>query len=498
MMNTTHSKEESLRENCAAGFSQEKKDADGFSQEKPQEKKDKLLVHVETWGCQMNVADSENMIGLLKDNYALTSTPESADLIILNTCHIREKARHKVASRLGVLKELKQDRPNLLIAVAGCVAQAEGKKLLEEIPYIDVLLGPGKIQKLPELIEMRKSSGQQTISIGFEKKEAKVQTESLELSCQKSTEPNQIVDGKNEISRFVNIQQGCDNFCTFCVVPFTRGREISDRPEVIQAKVKALVKHGAKEIMLLGQNVNSYGLDLVKDGQLKPSEEGPFVSLLKSVAQIEGLERLRFTTSNPHDFTFPLAQLFSETPKLGKYLHLPVQSGSNSILEAMKRKVTVEEYLERVAWIKSFVPDLALSTDIIVGFPGETDEDFEGTLNLLKTIRYSFVFAFCYSKRKGTAAHRFVEQVPESLKKARLAALNKLQDQITLEENSKDVGGTREVLFTYGSKKEENAYYGRTEQYRLVKVRSQRNILGKMLKVSIVSCNKTTLIGDLA
>ena len=454
-------------------------------------------IHIETWGCQMNVADSERILSMMKkEQYDLTVDPEQADLIVLNTCHIREKARHKVVSRLGVLKELKEKHSGLRIAVAGCVAQAEGKKLLKQAPAIDVLVGPGKIEDIPDLLKEQGETGRQAMAIGFRKAPEILESEK-EAACLEAQNITDSLTGKNEVSRFVNIQQGCDNFCTFCVVPFTRGREISERPEIIFAKSKAMVLHGAKEIMLLGQNVNSYGHDLVKRDVLPQTEDGPFVDLLKKVAGIPELRRLRFTTSNPHDLTRPLADLFATEPKLGRYYHLPVQSGSDRILSEMKRKVTAAEYLEKVQWLRTAVPDMALSTDLIVGFPGETEEDFEQTLKLVKEVRFSFVFAFAYSPRKGTAAIRFREQVPELVKSQRLARLNQLQDQITIELNQQEVGQEREVLFLYESKKEKGVWYGRTPHFRLVRVASGRRLEGEMAMVRIEKANKTALEGVL-
>lgn len=461
-----------------------------MEQETLNNQKSSLKVHIETWGCQMNVADSENMLSLMKlKDYEWVADPEKADLLILNTCHIREKAKHKVMSRLGTLKQKKEENPNFLVAVAGCVAQAEGKKLLQQSSAIDILLGPGKIKELPNLVENFKKSREKQVATGFLKKDT-LTDEDFPLTPEPLT-------GKNEITRYVNIQHGCNNFCTFCVVPFTRGREISERPEHIVKQVEAFIQGGAKEVTLLGQNVNSYGLDLVEKGILSPSPNGPFVDLLEKVAKVEGLERLRFTTSNPHDFTAPLAELFGKESKLGKYIHLPVQSGSNRILESMKRKVTREIYFEHLNSLRKAVPDIAISTDLIVGFPGETDEDFEQTYELVKEAQYSFIFAFKYSPRKNTAAIRFREQVPEDVKSQRLARLNKLQDEITVAQNLAEIGQVRKVLFHYKSNKKDNIYYGKTEHFRLVRVPSQRDLIGMELPVKIEEANKTALAGVL-
>lgn len=448
-------------------------------------------VFVETWGCQMNVADSEQMLGLLRDrDYVATALPEEADLVLLNTCHIREKATHKVLSRLGKLRQIAEKNPGMKIAVAGCVAQAEGEKLLKKADNIDILLGPGKILDLPQLIDEQASRGRSVSSLGFAKGR-----DHGDEAVEASEQVKPTVSGKTEISRYVNIAQGCDNFCTFCVVPFTRGREISRAEATIVAEARGLIADGCKEITLLGQNVNSYGQDLL--GDAAGPERAPFVELLAAVASLPGLERLRFTTSNPHDFTRPLANLFAQYPQLGRYIHLPVQAGNDEVLERMKRKVTVAEYMERIAWLRAVDPEMALSTDLIVGFPGETDEQFADTLALVEKVRYSFVYAFKYSPRKGTAAARFRDQIDEESKSRRLAALNELQDRITLEQNQAEIGRTRQILCHYESRKEPGTYYGRTEQFRLVKVAAGRDLLGQMVNVEIFDANKTALLGRL-
>ncbi len=459
----------------------------------------KRKVHIETWGCQMNVADSERMLALLEgQNYVLTSDgAEAADLVLLNTCHIREKARHKVLSRLGVLDQLKAKNPALKIAVTGCVAQADGKKLTELAPQIDVLIGPGKIDELPRLLVENRETGRAAVATGFDRHQIDEAADGVEGSSDEPMTHIPSVTGKKEVTRFVNIIQGCNNFCTFCVVPFTRGREISRTKSEIIREVEYMVSQGACEITLLGQNVNSYGLDLLGRDDV-PEDGGPFVDLLRSVAEVDGVERVRFTTSNPHDFTRPLARLFGTHSKLGRYIHLPVQAGHDRTLERMKRKVTVAEYMERVAWVRESAPGIAISTDLIVGFPGETDEEFEDTLRLLERVRFSFVFAFKYSPRRGTAAARFTEQVPEEIKDQRLARLNALQDRITLELVLAEVGTVKEVMFIYESRKNPGIWVGRTPEYRTVRVTSSVHLLGKTVPVKITGGNKIALIGDLA
>lgn len=447
-------------------------------------------VHIETWGCQMNVADSENMLRMLQEQgYDSTDQVDDADLVLLNTCHIREKATNKVLSRLGRLREIAKTNDKMKVAVAGCVAQAEGKKLIDKAKNIDILLGPGKIEDLPKLIQEQDKTKKAVSSLGFHNK--KKDPESAKYSI--PTEVRPTVAGKNEVSRFINIAQGCNNFCTFCVVPFTRGREISRPTREIVSEATNLIAEGAKEITLLGQNVNSYGLDLV-EGEVTSS---PFVGLLKSVLAVPGLERLRFTTSNPHDFTYDIAELFAQDEKLGRYIHLPVQCGDDTVLERMKRKVTVAEYMERVGWLRDIDPEMALSTDLIVGFPGETEEQFQGTLKLVEQVRFSFIYAFKYSPRKGTAAARFPDIIPEEVKSDRLARLNALQDKITAELNQAEIGRTRHVLCHYESKKEPGIYYGRTDHFRLVRIKSDTDLVGQSFSVKITEANNTALVGEL-
>ena len=436
----------------------------------------KKKIHIETWGCQMNVADSERILQLMMAaDYTRAQSEHDAQLIVLNTCHIREKARHKVISRLGRLRKLKKARHDLKIAVVGCVAQAEGKRLQLEVPDIDYVLGPAQIEQLPALVKEQERG----LALGFKSKQISTDTEA-----------GPTLTGQFEVSRFINIVQGCNNYCTFCVVPFTRGPEKSQPQERIVAQAQQLVQSGVREITLLGQNVNSYGQDLYPDGN-------PFVDLLRAMCAIEGLQRLRFTTSNPHDFTPALRALFKQQPKLGRYVHLPVQSGSDRILKLMKRKVDVARILAIVASLREQAADFALSTDVIVGFPDETDDDFEQTLALLAEMRCSFIFSFKYSPRNNTPARRFRAQIPEDMKKQRLARLQQLQRAITVELNHEEIGQQRQVLVHYRSRKEHNVYYGRTVHYRPVRIVSGRDIVGQMHEVDITEANATALCGKL-
>lgn len=449
-------------------------------------------VYVQTWGCQMNVADTERMFSLLSNcNYKRTENENEADLILLNTCHIREKARHKVVSRLGELRHLKQENPDLLLAVSGCVAQAESQALAKEVPYIDLIFGPDQIESLPQLLEqaLTKNGNSPFVFTKFDDKEKG-------YSIPLDVTPPYYDEDKNEVSRFVNIIKGCNNFCTFCVVPYTRGREKSRAENEILAEVDFLVSKGVKEIILLGQNVNSYGLDLLGAADTNAAQgQMPFADLLHRVSAVLGVERIRFTTSNPHDFTPTLAQAFATLPKVTNSFHLAVQSGSDRILDRMNRQYTRKEYFERVGWIRNERPDIAFSTDIIVGFPGETDQDFEDTLSLVHEMQYAFIYAFKYSLRKGTPATRFKDQVPEEIKDKRLQILLDLQKKETLRQNLAEVGKERNVLILYQNRKQEFSWYGRTYEGRLIKVNSPRNLLGQLVDVKVTGANLIALEG---
>jgi tRNA-2-methylthio-N6-dimethylallyladenosine synthase len=459
-------------------------------------------VFVQTWGCQMNVADTERMLSLLgRMNYRPTETVEEADLVLLNTCHIREKARHKVVSRLGELRALKRTRPEVVLAVSGCVAQAEAKALALEAPFVDLIFGPDQIEELPALLESLALGGGQTVAVGAT---AKRPTISAKFNDEGYSIPVDVVPpyfnpAKQEASRFVNIVKGCNNFCTFCVVPYTRGREKSRPAEEIVAEASYYAERGVREIVLLGQNVNSYGLDLFAEGNKKVTPEAlgnlPFAELLYRVAKVEGVARIRFTSSNPHDFTPQLARAFAEVPAICDAFHLAVQSGSDRILDRMNRQYTRAQYLERVGWIRSVRPSISFGTDIIVGFPGETDDDFEATLSLVEEMRYAYVYAFKYSPRRGTPATRFKEQVPENIKDSRLQKLLEIQKAETERQNAAEVGHDRETLVLYRNQKEEGTWYGRTYQGRLVKIFSPRDIMGRMLAVRITGSNVTALEG---
>ncbi len=369
-------------------------------------------VHIQTFGCQMNIYDTERMLQVLgKDGYASTDDPARADLILLNTCSVREKAEHKMLSALGRYHRLKEFNDELILGVTGCVATQERDRLFKKVPYLDLVAGPDNIAALPEMVRTARASSERAIETRFFNKR---EYDWIPLEPQ----------NRGRVSAMLTIMKGCNKFCSFCVVPFTRGREVSKPADLIVEEVRRLVASGVPEVMLLGQNVNSYGND-------RPGEPD-FAELLALVNGVPGLERIRFTTSHPWDCTDALVESFSgHLNTLCEYFHLPVQSGSNSMLEKMRRGYTIESYLERIDALRAACPEIAMSTDIIVGFPGETEEQHAATIELLKTVRYESIFAFTYSERPGTAAARLVDDVPLPVKKARLKEVLELQNAIT-------------------------------------------------------------------
>ena len=382
-------------------------------------------LYLNTIGCQMNVYDTEQMAaGLSSIGYVQTFSPETADLVIVNTCSVRAKAEQKAFSFLGRMAKLKQKKPNLIVGVAGCVAQQEGKKILKRMPHVDLVLGTGAIDRLPRLVNQIESRRRRIVDV-------------------RETDPNhgsdfEFIDGKESpASRFVTIMRGCDNYCAYCVVPYVRGPEWSRHPDNIVDEIRNLVATGAREVTLLGQNVNSYGL---KEGLVT------FAELLSRVNEIEGLSRIRFTTSHPKDLSSELIRSFSEIPKLCSHIHLPVQSGSDAILKRMKRKYTRDDYLDKVQQLRDTCPEIAITSDMIVGFPGETDEDFEQTLDLVELIGFDGLFAFMYSDRPHAPARRYDGKISETVKSARLQRLLELQAKFTLMKNEALVGSRQEVL----------------------------------------------------
>jgi tRNA-2-methylthio-N6-dimethylallyladenosine synthase len=430
--------------------------------------------HIITFGCQMNEHDSERMTGILEERGCSSlSGAEGADMIILNTCSIREKAEQKFYSELGRLKHLKTANPGLKIAVAGCIAQQEGARILERAPYVDMIFGPSDIGKLSSLVDRKLLRP----------------TPLVDTAGDPDYHRKRIPTSRtNGLKAWVSIMYGCDNFCTYCVVPYLRGRERSRRPNDILSEVRDLAMSGFKEVTLLGQNVNSYGKGL--------EEDIDFPELLRQVNGIDGIERIRFVTSHPRDLSDRLVSALRDIPKVCEALHLPVQSGSDSILSAMNRKYSRSEYLDRIKKLRMVVPDIALTTDIIVGFPGESDEDFEQTMQLLKDVRYDNIFAFKYSKRPGTVALELAGQVPEDIKEKRLHQVLSLQKEISIDKNRALVGSVREILID-GISKKGGKLTGRTRGNKVVNVEAPTALLGSHVSVTITSAGLNSLTGQL-
>ncbi len=385
----------------------------------------KKKLHINTIGCQMNVYDSERIANSMRHlGYRLTDSPLTADMIIVNTCAIREKAVQKVFSYLGRVAGFKQMRPDLIIAVGGCVAQQEGEHILKRAPYVDLVFGTHAIGRLPFLVDK------------IEKKRSRLVDIKMGTGMEEPDE-EMMPQSEIDVSRFITIMQGCDNFCTYCVVPYVRGRESSRPPEKITAEIKCLVENGAREVTLLGQNVNSYG-----------KKEGlpAFTQLLENINMIAGLERVRFTTSHPKDLSDELIGAFGRLEKLCHHIHLPVQSGSDRILKKMNRNYTRAQYLDKIEKLRRACPDIAITSDIIVGFPGETEKDFEDTLSMIETVGYDGLFAFKYSDRPNAPAAKFSHKINEADQNTRLQQILKLQEHFTLKKNRSLVEQTAEVL----------------------------------------------------
>lgn len=433
-------------------------------------------LYIKTFGCQMNENDSEKVYWLLKDEYVLTERPEEADLIIINTCSVREKPEHKLYSEIGRYKELKKRRPEVLIGAMGCVAQQEGERLLERFPYLDLVLGTQGFYRIREAIKERLLTGKPVVFTELK--------EDFQIPL--------ILPGEKSFRRvkaYISIMQGCDNFCTYCIVPYVRGREVSRPPEEIIKEAEELVKkEGVKEITLLGQNVNSYG----------KKEKGypDFAELLEMLSQIDGLLRIRFTTSHPKDLSEKLMKVIAENPKVCKHLHLPLQAGSNRILKRMNRKYTKEEYLEKVEKLRALCPEIAITSDIIVGFPGEREEDFLETLEMLKKVRFHEIFSFKYSDRPFALARKFEDKVPEEIKEERLKRVHEVQGRITEEIYQSYVGKVVEVLVEGRSEKDPSKLTGRTTTNVVVNFEAPRlDLEGALVKVEITSAGKHSLKG---
>lgn len=428
---------------------------------------------IKTYGCQMNVHDSEYMATILKGmGYIPVRSEKVADIILLNTCTVRKKAEQKAYSFLGRLKYQKKHRP-LIIGVGGCVAQQEGERLLRRMPHVDLLFGTHQIYILPELIDK------------LNQKEKICETHfTYQLEPPERVLPFPLY---NKLRAYITIIQGCNNFCTYCIVPYVRGREISRSSENILEEAKMLLDRGIKEIVLLGQNVNSYGQDR--------KEEVSFPELLRRVGTLQKLRRLRFLTSHPKDLTLDLIKTFKEIEALCEQIHLPVQSGSDRILKKMNRRYTREDYLKKIEMLRKACPEIAITTDIIVGFPGETEKDFEGTISLLQEVSFDDIFAFKYSDRPPAKAVEFKEKISEKIKAERLAAIHEVQTPITKEKRKEKVGRKVEVLLDSYSKRSLMELSGRTRCNRVVNVRADSNLLGHLVEVEIEEALSHSLRG---
>lgn len=430
-------------------------------------------VYISTYGCQMNVNDTDRMHALLEMvNYEQVATPEEASLIIINSCSVREKAVHKVHSEVGKYKRLKQQNPALKIGVGGCVGQQEKGKLLTDLPILDFVFGTDSIDKLPKLVQ--------------EVREKKMRTVSAQFSYSEPYQIETLIKNPG-VATFVNITKGCDNFCTFCVVPFTRGRERSRNIDEIVRDVQNLSKRGVKEVTLLGQNVNSYKSDGGED----------FGLLLKRVATDTDIERIRYTTSHPKDFNIELAHIMRDYgQKIMEYIHLPAQSGNSEVLERMNRGYTRKQYIEKAKMLKENLPEAVFSTDLIVGFPGETEEQFQDTMSLLDEVPYESIYAFKYSPRPNTKAAKFDQQLPEEVKSDRLTRLLAKHRQIAFDLAKKYTGQTLQVLVEEFHE-EGSRVFGRSTQNKSVHFSGTRDLIGRTVPVRIKQAYPSTLHGEI-
>ncbi len=441
-------------------------------------------VFIQTYGCQMNVYDSERMKDVLAPlGYGPAETPDGADLVVLNTCHIREKATEKVYSEVGRLKKLKDakaaDGGKMMIAVAGCVAQAEGAEIMRRAPAVDLVVGPQAYHKLPELVARAARASGEALETSFDVVE---KFDALPASRQ--------LEGP---SAFLSVQEGCDKFCTFCVVPYTRGAEHSRGADAVLAEARMLAAQGAREIVLLGQNVNAWH-------GAAPAIEGAgswdLGRLIRQVALVGGIDRIRYTTSHPGDMDDSLFEAHGAVPELMPYLHLPVQSGSDRVLKAMNRKHDATSYLDIVARMRAARPDIAMASDFIVGFPGETERDFEDTMALVRAVGFASAYSFKYSRRPGTPAAEMLGQVPEEVKDARLQALQALLMEQQVAFNASKVGATVQVLVT-GKGRHPGQMLGKSPWLQSVHFDGPDSLMGQIVDVAIVAAGRNSLTGEL-
>ncbi|NIS90692.1 MAG: tRNA (N6-isopentenyl adenosine(37)-C2)-methylthiotransferase MiaB [Woeseiaceae bacterium] len=436
-------------------------------------------LYIRTMGCQMNEYDSDKMVDVLREShgYELTSDPEAADLLLVNTCSIREKAQEKVFSELGRWRPLKEKRPGVMIGVGGCVASQEGEGITKRAPFVDVVFGPQTLHRLPELIEGARKKQESVVDISFPEIE----------KFDRLPEPR--AEGP---TAFVSVMEGCSKYCSFCVVPYTRGEEISRPLDDVIAECVSLAEQGVREINLLGQNVNAYR------GPMHDGSIADLATLIYYVAAIDSVERIRFTTSHPVEFTDSLIQAYAEVPKLANYLHLPVQHGSDRVLAAMKRGHTVLEYKQKIRKLRKVRPDISLSSDFIVGFPGETGDDFEKLMDLIAEIGFDQSFSFIYSARPGTPAASLVDDTSMETKKQRLQILQARINQQAFDISRSMIGTTQRVLVEKTSKKDAKQVAGKSENMRWVNFDADPSIIGQFVDVVITEALPNSLRGRLA
>ncbi len=435
-------------------------------------------LYIQTNGCQMNEYDSDKMRDVLKASHGLeiTQNPEDADVLLLNTCSIREKAQEKVFSAVGRWKKIKDKRPEVIIGVGGCVASQEGEAIQKRAPYVDIVFGPQTLHRLPELLNQARRGKQKVVDISFPEIE---KFDSL---------PEPRAEGPKA---FVSVMEGCSKYCTYCVVPYTRGEEISRPLNDVIAEIESLARQGVREINLLGQNVNAYR------GEMDDGDIASFSLLLHYVAAVDGIDRIRFTTSHPLEFTDDIIEAYTEIPQLVSHLHLPVQSGSNRILSAMKRGHTREDYLQIMEKIKQARPGISLSSDFIIGFPGETDEEFEDTMRLIEEVGFDFSYSFIFSPRPGTPAAEFEDGIPMDVKKQRLERLQARLTEMTQAISEAMIGTVQTVLVEGVSRKNPLHMTGRTENNRAVNFAAHPRLAGQFVDVLITEALPNSLRGRL-
>ncbi|MBN2700438.1 MAG: tRNA (N6-isopentenyl adenosine(37)-C2)-methylthiotransferase MiaB [Methylothermaceae bacterium] len=435
-------------------------------------------LYIQTFGCQMNEYDSGKMGDVLRQSHGLERTldPEEADVLLLNTCSVREKAQEKVFSLLGRWRPLKKRRPEVIIGVGGCVASQEGETVQQRAPYVDIVFGPQTLHRLPELLERVRRERRSVMDISFP------EIEKFDALPQPRAEG---------AKAYVSVMEGCSKYCTYCVVPYTRGAEVSRPVRDVIEEIEDLARQGVKEVNLLGQNVNAYR------GESEDGEEADLALLLFEVAAIDGIERIRFTTSHPAEFDDNLIEAFASIPQLVDHLHLPVQSGSDAVLARMKRGYTRREYMEKIERLRQVRPNLSLSSDFIVGFPGETEEEFEQTMDLIEQVGFDHSYSFIYSPRPGTPAAELPDDVPPAVKKARLSRLQQRIQSMAADISREMVGTRPRILVEGASRKNPRELCGRTENNRVVNFQGPSSLVGRFAEVVIADALPNSLRGRL-